>query len=595
MSKSKVNEYFSTRKRGRFNQNDVLLNKQLKTQSVIDPTDEIGIAKSKLVKAVETELKGRQTRSSSRLKKDVEEEPAQQQAETTEEAPAPTTRAGRALARKQRLEELKAKMSRLDDKLEKVKEVAPKPAAVEPAAPAPVEKPAPTKQKGGRKKVNKAELMAKIQNFNDNLIATQEKIKKVEEVAPVLEETPAASAFNKFKDLASADIDIKCTLTLPVAYARILDSFKGSDSIVKFLTNRQEICTFLKLKLGIQNITKHTFTQKHLGQIKTVYPNAYHFRQEKMFIDFKNDYHLTIRPNLDDIEEIDSVKGIKDFSPSVLLKRLNVFKSNLFTIVKNCHQKFLESIGITNVDFKDIKRWHPKFDLETVEEIADAELPKCPNESIKCKTGQDLLNIAKTVYSSRIQEAIKEHSKESIDTKVDNLEVVGPKLNSAPVEVPAIKENLKPLTADEKKLEDLKNKKEKSYNSLLEKIRNKQKNKEFESMVVNSDKEKKTVKFGLYKDSIRFLLFFFQGEKKATIEMEKIQSKLADNLKEKLSETESRELLMDLINEQDLVSGEKETKWISVIKVRNVNYIKMDKAFQMNDLWAKVDKMLAAL
>lgn len=89
MSKSKVNEYFSTRKRGRFNQNDVLLNKQLKTQSVIDPTDEIGIAKSKLVKAVESEIKGRQTRSSSRLKKDVEEEPAQQETETTEEAPAP--------------------------------------------------------------------------------------------------------------------------------------------------------------------------------------------------------------------------------------------------------------------------------------------------------------------------------------------------------------------------------------------------------------------------------------------------------------------------------------------------------------------------
>lgn len=89
MSKSKVNEYFSTRKRGRFNQNDVLLNKQLKTQSVIDPTDEIGIAKSKLVKAVESEIKGRQTRSSSRLKKDVEEEPAKQETETTEEAPAP--------------------------------------------------------------------------------------------------------------------------------------------------------------------------------------------------------------------------------------------------------------------------------------------------------------------------------------------------------------------------------------------------------------------------------------------------------------------------------------------------------------------------
>ena len=99
----------------------------------------------------------------------------------------------------------------------------------------------------------------------------------------------------------------------------------------------------------------------------------------------------------------------------------------------------------------------------------------------------------------------------------------------------------------------------------------------------------------MYKESIRFLLFFFQSEKKATIELEKIQSKLADNLKEKLSETESREMLMDMVNEKDIVNGENETKWISVIKVRNVNYIKMDKAFEMNDLWAKVDKLLTAL
>ncbi len=183
-----------------------------------------------------------------------------------------------------------------------------------------------------------------------------------------------------------------------------------------------------------------------------------------------------------------------------------------------------------------------------------------------------------------------------IDKKIDNLEIVGPKLNSASVvEIPVSKENSKPLSADEKKLEELKNKKEKSYNSLLEKIRNKQKNKEFESMVINSDKEKKIVKYGLYKESIRFLLFFFQGEKKATLELEKIQSKLADNLKEKLSETESREMLMDMVNEKDIVNGENETKWISVIKVRNVNYIKMDKAFEMNDLWAKVDKLLTAL
>ena len=87
-------------------------------------------------------------------------------------------------------------------------------------------------------------------------------------------------------------------LTLPKTYGLLLDSFKGSDTILKMMFNRDEICTFLRLRMGIQNITKHNFTQQHLGQIKTVYPEAYVFKQEKLFIDFKNDYHLIIAPNL---------------------------------------------------------------------------------------------------------------------------------------------------------------------------------------------------------------------------------------------------------------------------------------------------------
>jgi hypothetical protein len=64
---------------------------------------------------------------------------------------------------------------------------------------------------------------------------------------------------------------------------------------------------------------------------------------------------------------------------------------------------FLESIGIKDVPFEKIRRWHQKFDLENLKEIEEAELPKPPiDESIKCKTGQELLNIAKDIYSSRV-------------------------------------------------------------------------------------------------------------------------------------------------------------------------------------------------
>lgn len=113
-------------------------------------------------------------------------------------------------------------------------------------------------------------------------------------------------------------------------------------------------------------------------------------------------------------------------------------------------------------------------------------------------------------------------------------------------------------------------------------------------MIINSDKEKNLVKYNLYKDTVRFLLSYFQSEKKSTLELEKILSKLADNLKDRLSETESRDLLNEICTDSNLY-GENNLKWITVIKVRNLNYIKMDKSFQLNDLWAKCDKLIAAL
>lgn len=161
---------------------------------------------------------------------------------------------------------------------------------------------------------------------------------KSAEVAKPVEEIKIP-AYQKFKDLADHDLDLTSTLTLPKSYSLLLDSFKGSDTIIKFLFNRDEICTFLKLRMGIQNITKHTFTQKHLGQLKTVYPQAYVFKQEKLFIDFKNDYHLIVAPNLEEIET-NKETNLKQFTPMVLLKRLKKFKTNLFQTVKKMHQDF---------------------------------------------------------------------------------------------------------------------------------------------------------------------------------------------------------------------------------------------------------------
>jgi chromatin licensing and DNA replication factor 1 len=161
-------------------------------------------------------------------------------------------------------------------------------------------------KKINKKKINSAELKQKIEQFNKNLLSIQTNNNPTEVQKDVSKEctnTVSKSqddlpVYLKYKDLASSDLDPSSKLSLPKTYSLLLESFKGSDTILKMMFNRDEICTFLKLKLGIQNITKHNFTQQHLGQLKTVYPEAYIFRQEKLFIDFKNDYHLIISPNL---------------------------------------------------------------------------------------------------------------------------------------------------------------------------------------------------------------------------------------------------------------------------------------------------------
>lgn len=62
--------------------------------------------------------------------------------------------------------------------------------------------------------------------------------------------------------------------------------------------------TFAKVKQGVQDMMRKRFEEHNLGQIKTVYPASYRFRQERFIPTFKDgvrrsDYQLTLEPLLD--------------------------------------------------------------------------------------------------------------------------------------------------------------------------------------------------------------------------------------------------------------------------------------------------------
>ena len=148
--------------------------------------------------------------------------------------------------------------------------------------------------------------------------------------------------------------------------------------------------------------------------MKTVYPSAFVFRQEKNIpgnYDRKKyeKFQLTVESNVGDgvsEGEGDGEKRCKHLSASSLIKRRKQFHQNIIQIVRNHHkvretrvprclssslsqvsdfpvflspQDFLASLNPPLVipDAK-VLRWHPAFSLDAIPEVVESELPKPP-------------------------------------------------------------------------------------------------------------------------------------------------------------------------------------------------------------------------
>ena len=251
-------------------------------------------------------------------------------------------------------------------------------------------------------------------------------------------------------------------------------------------------------------------------------------------------------------------------SPLLLLERLQRFKTRLYEMVRDVHLKFLKSIGVT-VNPKDIKRYHPKFDLEEIDDIIAAELPQKPNE-VKLTTGEDLKNIAKEVYSVRVKSAIDAVLKEQEKL----LEVVS-------------NTQVTKASTSQSVGETLKEKQKSNYNALLEKIRVKERHKDLENMIVNSDKTKRLQLLDKYSECIRFIKSYFQAEKKATIDLETVSKKMHESLNSHTA-NECEEIIREMCKDFN--------KWICIIKVRQLEYVKTEKKFELSELLTNVASMI---
>ena len=153
-------------------------------------------------------------------------------------------------------------------------------------------------------------------------------------------------------------------------------------------------------------------------------------------------------------------------------------------------------------------------------------------------------------------------------------------------------------------LAKLKEKKEKAYNDILERVKAKEKAKAIESMIINSDREKQLAKYQNMAEATRLLSFFFDSEKKSIVDLNKACQVLADNLSSRINSLECRELIDEMTKDSLFVQPTDESSktaaavavsWLTVVKVRLQMYLKMDKSFDVITLREKVSAKIEEL
>ena len=152
--------------------------------------------------------------------------------------------------------------------------------------------------------------------------------------------------------------------------------------------------------------------------MKTVYPTAFNFRQEKNIpglFDKRNKYHLTVECSVEEDERKSSSEEMKKgeskntkgaLNATMLIKRRKKFNRNLTEIAKKHHKVFLASLKPPlHIPDDKILRWHPAFALDSVPEVEAASLPAPPIKETYT-TAKDLLTMAQDRLTERVQAAL---------------------------------------------------------------------------------------------------------------------------------------------------------------------------------------------
>ncbi|NXX97115.1 CDT1 factor, partial [Centropus bengalensis] len=352
-------------------------------------------------------------------------------------------------------------------------------------------------------------------------------------------------AYQRFHTLAQ---DLLPGLTLPYKFKVLAEMFRSVDTVAGMLFNRSETITFSKVKQAVQDMMRKQFEERHIGQIKAVYPNSYRLRQEKNIPTFgngmkKSDYQLTLEPLLGEEEKVD---GRPHLSASRLLQRRKEFNHNLVNIVKQHHKAFLAALNPPMVVPEEkLTRWHPRFNVDEVPDITPAELPRPPQED-RLSTAQEVLSAARGSLTPKMEKALANLALRSAETGAGE-----PAVSKAPSPA-STSSALKGVSQ-----------------ALLERIRAKEAQKLQALMTRDVRQEERLTMLGRLPAMARVLRNIFVAEKKQALTMEVACTRMSDsyNVQMPLGEMEKHlRLLAELLPD-----------WVGIHTMRTDTYIKLDK------------------
>ncbi|KAJ7398926.1 DNA replication factor Cdt1 [Pitangus sulphuratus] len=363
--------------------------------------------------------------------------------------------------------------------------------------------------------------------------------------APAAEAGEKPPAYQRFHTLAQ---DLPPGLTLPYKFKVLAEMFRSLDTIAGMLFNRAETITFAKVKQGVQDMMRRQFEERHMGQIKAVYPTSYRLRQEKNIPTFgnggkKSEYQLTLEPVVGEEEKVD---GRPHLSASRLLERRKEFHRNLVNIVKQHHKAFLAALSPPmEVPEEKLTRWHPRFNVDEVPDISPVELPQ-PPQIDRLSTAQEVLSTARGMLSPKMEKALANVALRTAEADAGELV-----LSKAPSPA-STSSALKGVSQ-----------------ALLDRIRAKEARKLQALMTRDTQQEERLAMLGRLPAMARVLRSVFVAEKKQALPMEVVCARLGDSYDELIAPAEMEKHLR--------LFAELLPDWVGIHAIRTDTYVKLDK------------------